>query len=64
MALPGGWNSPVSYEFNMGGSGTLLAGMPALNNVGVKKFVIFVPVTGQVGALADVRRLRSSRPSA
>jgi ABC-type branched-subunit amino acid transport system substrate-binding protein len=52
VALPGGWNSPVSYEFNMGASGTLLAGMPALNNVGVKKFVIFVPVTGQVGALA------------
>jgi ABC-type branched-subunit amino acid transport system substrate-binding protein len=52
VTQPGAWNSPVSYEFTMGGSGTLLAGMPALKSVGVKKFVIFVPASGQVGALA------------
>jgi ABC-type branched-subunit amino acid transport system substrate-binding protein len=52
VTQPGAWNSPVSYEFTMGGSGTLLAGMPALKNVGVSKFVIFVPASGQIGALA------------
>lgn len=52
VTQPGAWNSPVSYEFTMGGSGTLLAGMPALKNVGVNKFVIFVPASGQIGALA------------
>jgi ABC-type branched-subunit amino acid transport system substrate-binding protein len=52
VTQPGAWNSPVSYEFTMGGSGTLLAGMPALKSVGVTKFVIFVPASGQVGALA------------
>ena len=52
VTQPGAWNSPVSYEFTMGGSGTLLAGMPALKNVGVTKFAIFVPASGQVGALA------------
>jgi branched-chain amino acid transport system substrate-binding protein len=52
VTQPGAWNSPVSYEFTMGGSGTLLAGMPALKSVGVTKFVIFLPASGQVGALA------------
>ena len=53
VTQPGAWNSPVSYEFTMGGSGTLLAGMPALKNVGATKFVIFVPASGQIGALAS-----------
>jgi ABC-type branched-subunit amino acid transport system substrate-binding protein len=52
VTQPDAWNSPVSFEFTMGGSGTLLAGMPALKSVGVTKFVIFVPASGQVGALA------------
>lgn len=51
VTLPGAWNSPVSYEFTMGGSGTLLAGMPALKSIGVTKFVVFVPASGQSGAL-------------
>jgi len=53
VTQPGAWNSPVSFEFTMGGSGTLLAGMPALKNIGVTKFVVFVPASGQVGALAS-----------
>ena len=52
VTQPGAWNSPVSYEFTMGGSGTLLAGVPALKSVGVTKFVYFVPASGQIGALA------------
>jgi branched-chain amino acid transport system substrate-binding protein len=52
VTQPGAWNSPVSFEFTMGGSGTILAGMPALKNVGVKKFVYFVPASGQIGALS------------
>jgi branched-chain amino acid transport system substrate-binding protein len=52
VTQPAAWNSPVSYEFTMGGSGTLLAGMPALKDVGVTKFVVFVPESGQIGALA------------
>jgi ABC-type branched-subunit amino acid transport system substrate-binding protein len=52
VTQPAAWNSPVSYEFTMGGSGTLLAGMPALKSVGVTKFAIFLPASGQVGALA------------
>ena len=51
MTLPGAWNSPVSFEFTMGGSGTLLADIPALDKVGVKKFDVFVPQSGQSGAL-------------
>jgi signal transduction histidine kinase len=35
----------------MGGSGTLLAGMPALKSIGVTKFAIFLPQSGQAGAL-------------
>jgi ABC-type branched-subunit amino acid transport system substrate-binding protein len=35
----------------MGGSGTLLADIPALDKVGVKKFDVFVPQSGQSGAL-------------
>jgi ABC-type branched-subunit amino acid transport system substrate-binding protein len=52
VALPGGWNSPVSFEFTMGGSGALLAGIPALASIGAKKFVVFLPATGQAGAVA------------
>ena len=51
VTLPSSWNSPVSFEFTMGGSGTLLAGIPALDNVGVKKFDIFVPQSGQSGGI-------------
>jgi ABC-type branched-subunit amino acid transport system substrate-binding protein len=52
VTQPGAWNSPVSYEFTMGGSGTLLAGIPALKSVGVTKFVVFLPASGQSGALS------------
>jgi len=51
VTLPSAWNSPVSFEFTMGGSGTLLADIPALNKVGVKKFDVFLPQSGQSGAL-------------
>ncbi len=51
VALPAAWNSPVAFEFTMGGSGTLLADIPALGNVDVKKFDVFVPQSGQSGAL-------------
>ena len=51
VTLPSAWNSPVSFEFTMGGSGTLLADIPALDKVGVKKFDVFVPQSGQSGAL-------------
>lgn len=51
VALPGAWNSPVSFEFTMGGSGTLLAGIPALGRVDVQKFDVFVPQSGQSGGL-------------
>jgi ABC-type branched-subunit amino acid transport system substrate-binding protein len=51
VTLPSSWNSPVSFEFTMGGSGTLLAGVPALDNVGVKTFDIFVPQSGQSGGI-------------
>ena len=46
VTLPSAWNSPVSFEFTMGGSGTLLADIPALDKVGVKKFDVFVPQSG------------------
>ena len=51
VTQPGAWNSPVSYEFSMGGSGTLLADIPALKNVGVTKFVVMIPESPQAGAL-------------
>jgi len=51
VTQPGAWNSPVSFEFTMGGSGTLLADMPALKNVGVTKFVVMIPESPQAGAL-------------
>ncbi len=51
VTQPGAWNSPLSFEFTMGGSGTLLAGMPALKSIGVTKFAIFLPASGQSGAL-------------
>jgi ABC-type branched-subunit amino acid transport system substrate-binding protein len=51
VTQPGAWNSPVSFDFTMGGSGTLLAGMPALKNVGVTKFVVMIPESPQSGAL-------------
>jgi hypothetical protein len=44
------WNSPVSYEFSMGGVGTLLSDIPALKSVGVKKFVAMLPASAQSGA--------------
>lgn len=53
VTQPGAWNSPMSYDFSMGGSGTLLADMPALKSIGVKKFSVFVPASGQVGALTS-----------
>ncbi|MCU1452046.1 MAG: hypothetical protein JWN46_192 [Acidimicrobiales bacterium] len=51
VTMPGAWNSPISFEFNMGGAGALLAGMPALKSIGVKKFVVLLPASGQSGAL-------------
>jgi branched-chain amino acid transport system substrate-binding protein len=51
VTLPQAWNSPVSFEFTMGGSGTLLAGMPALKNVGVTKFVVMTPESPLSGSL-------------
>jgi ABC-type branched-subunit amino acid transport system substrate-binding protein len=51
VTQPAAWNSPVSYDFSMGGSGTLLADMPALKNVGVTKFVVMIPESPQAGAL-------------
>jgi ABC-type branched-subunit amino acid transport system substrate-binding protein len=51
VTQPGAWNSPVSYDFSMGGSGTLLADMPALKNVGVTKFAVMIPESPQAGAL-------------
>ena len=50
VTQPGAWNSPMSYEFTMGGTGTLLADMPALNSIGVKKFTVMLPASGQSGA--------------
>ena len=50
VTLPGAWNSPLSFEFSMGGVGTLLADMPALKSIGVKKFNILLPANGQSGA--------------
>jgi ABC-type branched-subunit amino acid transport system substrate-binding protein len=51
VTQPGAWNSPVSYEFTMGGSGALLAGIPALKTTGVTKFAIILPENGQSAAL-------------
>jgi len=51
VTQPAAWNSPVSYDFTMGGSGTLLAAMPALKNVGVTKFAVMIPESPQAGAL-------------
>ena len=53
VTQPGAWNSPVSFEFTMGGSGTLLGSMPALKSIGVKKFTMMLPANGQVGALTS-----------
>ena len=58
VTQPGAWNSPVSFEFTMGGSGTLLAGMPALKKVGVKKFVDLRPRQRTGRCAGRVRRIR------
>jgi len=52
VTQPGAWNSPVSYEFTMGGSGAILAAIPALKSVGVKKFAVFFPASGQSSAFS------------
>ena len=52
VTQPGAWNSPVSFEFTMGGSGTLLAGMPALQSIDVTDFALMAPASGQIGAFA------------
>src|SRR4051812_6462690 len=51
VTMPTAWNSPVAFEFSMGGSGALLSAIPALKNIGVTKFAVFVPESGQSGAL-------------
>jgi ABC-type branched-subunit amino acid transport system substrate-binding protein len=51
VTQPGAWNSPVSFDFTMGGTGTLLADIPALDKVGVKKFAVMIPESPQAGAL-------------
>jgi ABC-type branched-subunit amino acid transport system substrate-binding protein len=51
VTMPQAWNSPVAFEFTMGGSGALLSAIPALKNIGVTKFAVFVPESGQSGAL-------------
>lgn len=43
---PGGWNSALSYEWIIGAGG-LLANIPALDSVGVEKFVAFFPASGR-----------------
>ena len=62
VTLPAAWNSPVSYEFSMGGVGTLLADMPALKSIGVKKFAVMPPGQRAVGGFHRLRVSAGQEP--